>query len=69
MNRKQAAIEALILFFQLWCVDKKATKKNDDLTFRCKDCPMSPDGARCDARMLVLKHGTEDQKNRMKAMW
>lgn len=69
MNEKQAAIDALILFRQLWCVDREATEKCDEPIFRCSDCPMSPDGARCDARMLILKHGTEDQKNRMNAMW
>ena len=69
MNRKQAAIEALILFRQLWCVDKKATRKNDEPCFRCSVCPMADENGKCAAKKLAIKHGTEDQKNRMEVMW
>ena len=69
MNKKEAAIDALILFRQLWCVNKKATKKNDEPCFRCSECPMSLDNGKCTAKMLIGRHGTEDQKNRMNVMW
>lgn len=69
MNKKQAAIDALILFRQLWCVDKKATKKNGEPCFRCSECTMSGVDGKCALKMLINQHGTEDQKNRMNVMW
>lgn len=69
MNKKQSAIDALILFQQLWCVDREATKMTNELCFRCSDCPMEDKDGYCAAKLLATKHGTEEQKNRMNVMW
>ena len=69
MDEKQAAIDALILFRQLWCVDREATKMTNELCSRCSDCPMGLDNGKCALKLLIGRHGTEDQKNRMDVMW
>ena len=69
MDEKQAAIDALILFRQLWCVEREATKMTNELCFRCSDCPMEDENGYCAAKLLAIKHGTKDQKHRANVVW
>lgn len=65
MDKKNAAIEALILFRHLFCVDEEKTDAEGELCFRCSDCPMEDEDGKCAAKILAREHGTEEQRRRM----
>lgn len=69
MNKKELAIDALLLFRQLLCEDEEVMDENDEPCFRCDKCPMSLKDGKCAARILIVRQGSEDQLSRNHVMW
>lgn len=68
MNKKESAIDALLLFRHLWCMDEEAMEECDEPCFRCDYCPMCLDDGKCGARMLITRYGSKDQKKGNRVM-
>lgn len=55
-----AAIEGLALFCHSYCMNCAETEKQNDLVFRCKECPFYDEGF-CDVKRFLNKYGSDEQ--------
>ena len=53
-----AAIEGLTQFRHSFCMNVTECKKQDDLVFRCEECPFEGGDRRCAVKVFLNKYGT-----------
>lgn len=54
-KKLDAALSGLQTFMDNWCMDVEETEKQNDLVFRCKECPFEND-VYCKIKEFGRKH-------------
>ena len=63
----KSAVDGLSQFCHSWCMNVAETEKQNDLVFRCNECPFT-DGTHCNVKIFINKYGTEEQKRTATSM-
>lgn len=58
-KKLDAALSGLQTFMDNWCMDVEETEKQNDLVFRCKECPFEDDDRYCRIKLFGKKHDHE----------
>mgnify|MGYP003299691992 CR=1 FL=1 len=59
----RSAVDGLAQFCHSWCMNVAETEKQNDLVFRCPECPFTDEKGYCKVKEFVNKHGSEEQKS------
>ena len=62
------AIDGLAKFCHSFCINCEETEKQDDLVFRCKECPFERDDKKCSVKVFLYKYATKEQIDKSTAM-
>lgn len=64
-----AAIDGLSQFCHSFCMNCEKTKLQNDLVFRCKECPFeNKETNECSVKTFLYKYGTKEQIDNSTAM-
>lgn len=64
-----AAIDGLSQFCHSFCMNRKETERQDDLVFRCKECPFLLEETNiCSVKVFLNEYGKPEQINAATAM-
>ena len=55
------AIDGLAKFCHSFCINCEETEKQNDLVFRCKECPFEREDKKCSVKVFLHKYATEEQ--------
>ncbi|MBO5425291.1 MAG: hypothetical protein J6A25_07240 [Lachnospiraceae bacterium] len=64
----EVAVDGLIKFRHSWCKNYAESDAQNDLVFRCKECPFNVDEGNCLVKQFIAKNGTQEQKDRAQVM-
>lgn len=64
-----AAIDGISQFCHSYCMNCEETEKQNDLVFRCKECPFVEQESKiCRVKVFLNKYGTPEQIDKATAM-
>lgn len=62
------AIDGLAKFCHSFCMNCEETEKQNDLVFRCRECPFEREDKKCSVKVFLHKYATKEQIDKSTAM-
>ena len=62
------AIDGLAKFCHSFCMNCEEAEKQNDLVFRCKECPFEREDEKCSVKVFLNKYATKEQIDKSTAM-
>ena len=62
------AVDGLAKFCHSFCMNCEETEKQNDLVFRCKECPFEREDKKCSVKVFLNKYATKEQIDKSTAM-